>query len=38
VTERRAPEHAAALQALHDELWSSIKSEAASADREVQHV
>jgi NitT/TauT family transport system ATP-binding protein len=36
VGERRAPGHAAALQALQDELWSSIKAEAQRADREVQ--
>jgi NitT/TauT family transport system ATP-binding protein len=38
VAERGRPEHAVALQALHDELWALIKAEAQVADREVQDV
>ncbi|MFC3676288.1 ABC transporter ATP-binding protein [Ferrovibrio xuzhouensis] len=38
VAERGRPEHAVALQALHDELWTLIKAEAQVADREVQDV
>jgi NitT/TauT family transport system ATP-binding protein len=38
VAERTRPEHAVALQALHDELWALIKAEAQVADREVQDV
>ncbi|WP_374303149.1 ABC transporter ATP-binding protein [Ferrovibrio sp.] len=38
VAERHKPEHAMALQALQDELWSLIKTEAQVADREVQDV
>ena len=32
---RRLPEHSGQLRALHDELWSSIRTEAQLADREV---
>ncbi len=35
--ERAAPEHAAELARLHDELWSLIREEARLADREIQH-
>jgi NitT/TauT family transport system ATP-binding protein len=38
VADRHKPEHTAALQALQDELWSLIKTEAQVADREVQDV
>jgi len=38
VAERHKPEHAVALQGLHDELWTLIKAEAQVADREVQDV
>jgi NitT/TauT family transport system ATP-binding protein len=37
VQERSHPQHAAAMRALLDELWSSIRTEAQRADREVQH-
>ena len=36
VSERRAPQHAARMRVLADELWQSIRSEAQLADREVQ--
>ncbi|WP_341703198.1 ABC transporter ATP-binding protein [Ferrovibrio sp.] len=36
VAERHKPEHAAALQQLHDELWALIRAEAQVADREMQ--
>jgi NitT/TauT family transport system ATP-binding protein len=38
VRERGQPQHAAAMRALLDELWGSIRSEAQLADREVQGV
>ncbi|HEX4352480.1 MAG TPA: ABC transporter ATP-binding protein [Polyangiales bacterium] len=36
--ERAQPEHAATLQAVHDTLWSLIKSDVQEADREVSRV
>ncbi|MET0389994.1 MAG: ABC transporter ATP-binding protein [Polyangiales bacterium] len=38
LAERRAPEHAATLRALQDELWALLKQDAQRADRDVQHV
>jgi NitT/TauT family transport system ATP-binding protein len=38
VRERGLPQHAASMRALHAELWSTIRSEAQLADREVQRV
>jgi NitT/TauT family transport system ATP-binding protein len=38
VAERGRPQHAALLLDVHDRLWSLIRDEAASADREMQHV
>jgi NitT/TauT family transport system ATP-binding protein len=35
VRERRLPEHSSTLRMLHDELWSTIRTEAQLADREV---
>jgi NitT/TauT family transport system ATP-binding protein len=38
VAERGRPEHAALLLDVHKRLWSLIRDEAATADREMQHV
>jgi NitT/TauT family transport system ATP-binding protein len=38
LSERRAPEHAAILRAVQDELWTLLKRDALEADREVQGV
>jgi len=38
VAERGQPEHAALLLDVHRRLWSLIRDEAATADREMQHV
>jgi NitT/TauT family transport system ATP-binding protein len=35
VRARKLPEHSGVMRALHDELWSSIRTEAQLADREV---
>ena len=37
VAERGAPRHAGLLRAVHDRLWSMIRDEVVSADREVRH-
>ncbi|HET6336977.1 MAG TPA: ATP-binding cassette domain-containing protein, partial [Polyangiales bacterium] len=36
LSERRAPEHAAILRAMQEELWMLLKHDALEADREVQ--
>jgi NitT/TauT family transport system ATP-binding protein len=38
VAARGRPEHAALLLEVHQQLWSLIRDEAATADREMQHV
>jgi NitT/TauT family transport system ATP-binding protein len=38
VAERGRPEHAALLLEVHQSLWALIRDEAATADREMQHV
>jgi NitT/TauT family transport system ATP-binding protein len=38
VAERSRPEHAVLLTEMHHRLWSLIRDEAATADREMQHV
>jgi NitT/TauT family transport system ATP-binding protein len=38
VTERGQPEHAVLLSEMHRQLWSLIRDEAATADREMQRV
>ena len=38
VAERGSLEHAALLSGVHQRLWSLIRDEAATADREMQHV
>jgi NitT/TauT family transport system ATP-binding protein len=38
LAERARPEHAAALRAIHDQLWGLLKQDALGADREVQSV
>jgi len=38
VAERGRPEHAVLLADMHRRLWSLIRDEAATADREIQHV
>jgi len=38
VAERGRPEHAGLLHDVHRRLWSLIRDEAATADREIQHV
>jgi NitT/TauT family transport system ATP-binding protein len=38
LSERRAPEHAATLRALQEELWALLKRDALEADREVLRV
>jgi len=38
VRERSRPEHAGLLRAVHDRLWSLIRDEAATADREIQPI
>jgi NitT/TauT family transport system ATP-binding protein len=38
VAERGRPEHAGLLRDVHRRLWSLIRDEAATADREIQHV
>ena len=38
VSERGNPEHGALLADVHRRLWSLIRDEAATADREIQHV
>ena len=38
VAERGRAEHAGLLREVHRRLWSLIRDEAATADREIQHV
>jgi ABC-type nitrate/sulfonate/bicarbonate transport system ATPase subunit len=38
VGERGQPQHAGLLREVHQKLWSLIRDEAATAEREVQHV
>jgi NitT/TauT family transport system ATP-binding protein len=38
VAERGQPQHAALLQGVHKKLWSLIRDEVVTADREMQHV
>jgi NitT/TauT family transport system ATP-binding protein len=38
VAERGGAEHAGLLREVHRRLWSLIRDEAATADREIQHV
>jgi NitT/TauT family transport system ATP-binding protein len=38
VAERGRTEHAGLLRDVHRRLWSLIRDEAATADREIQHV
>lgn len=38
VAERGRPEHAGLLRDVHRRLWALIRDEAATADREIQHV